>query len=71
MISQTIALFRYLMRGIVSRRLFVLLAVLLLAAVLCGGFIDELAIINGNAVVTAFVADFLRYSLVLLALLVV
>jgi hypothetical protein len=71
MISQTIALFRYLILGIVSRRLFVLLAVLLLTAVLCGGFIDELAIINGDAIVGAFVADFLRYSLALLALLMV
>ena len=71
MISQTIALFRYLMLGILGRRLFVLLAILLLAAVLFGGFIDELAIINGNATVAAFVADFLRYSLVLLALLMV
>lgn len=71
MIKQTIALFRYLMLGIVSRRLFVLLAVLLLAAVLFGGFVDELAIINGNAIVSAFVADFLRYSLALLALLLV
>jgi ABC-type Na+ efflux pump permease subunit len=54
-----------------SRRLFVLLAILILAAVLSGSFIGELAIINGAAIVSAFVADFLRYSLALLALLVV
>ena len=71
MISQTIALFRYLMLGIISRRLFVLLAVLLLVAVLGAGFIDELAMINGEAIVGAFVADFLRYCLVVLALLMV
>jgi hypothetical protein len=69
MTCQTIALFRYLMLGIVSRRLFLLLAVLLLAAVLSAGFIEELAIINGAAIVGAYVADFLRYSLSLLALL--
>lgn len=71
MTSQTIALFRYLMLGIISRKLFVLQALLLLVAVLSGGFIGELTIINGDAIVGAFVADFLRYSLALLALLVV
>ena len=69
--SQTIALFRYLMLGILSRRLFVLLAILILVAIVSAGFISELAIINGDAIVAAFVADFLRYSLVLLALLIV
>ena len=71
MTSQTIALFRYLWLGILSRRLFVLLGILLLAAVLGGSFIGELAIINGAAIVAAYVADFLRYSLTLLALLMV
>lgn len=71
MIHQTIALFRYLMLGIVSRRLFVLLVLVVLAAALGGGFIHELTIINGDAIVNAFIADFLRYSLALLALLVV
>ena len=71
MTKQTIALFRYLMLGIISRRLFVLVAVLLLAAVLGGSFLQELAIINGDAIVSAFIADALRYSMALLALLVV
>jgi ABC-type transport system involved in multi-copper enzyme maturation permease subunit len=71
MASQTIALFRYLMLGIISRRLLVLLAVLVLSAVLSASFIEELAIINGAAIVNAYVADFLRYSLSLLAVLVV
>ena len=71
MTSQTIALFRYLMLGIVSRRLLSLLAILLLVAVLCGSFLQELAIINGTAIVSAFVAEFLRYCLVFLALLMV
>jgi hypothetical protein len=71
MSAQTISLFRYLMLGIMSRRLFVLLAVLVLAAALSGGFIEELAIINGEAIVSAFIADFLRYSLALLVLLMI
>ena len=71
MTSQTIALFRYLMLGIISRRLFILLAVLLFTAVLSGSFIEELAIINSGAIVSAFIADMLRYSMALLALLMV
>jgi ABC-type transport system involved in multi-copper enzyme maturation permease subunit len=39
--------------------------------VLGGSFINELAMINADAVQTAFVADFLRYSLALLALLMI
>ena len=69
--SQTISLFRFLMLGILSKRLFVLMAIMVLAAVLGGSFIDELAIINGNAIQIAFVADFLRYSMALLALLMI
>jgi ABC-type transport system involved in multi-copper enzyme maturation permease subunit len=59
------------MLGIVSRRLFALLAILLLAAVLGGSFLQELAIINGAAITSAFVADLLRYCMALLALLMV
>jgi len=71
MTAQTISLFRYLMLGIISRRLFLLMAILSLVAVLSAGFIGELAIINSDAIVVAFVADFLRYSLALLALLMI
>jgi ABC-type transport system involved in multi-copper enzyme maturation permease subunit len=71
MFAQTISLFRYLMLGIMSRRLFLLLAILVLVAVLGGSFVGELAIINSSAIVSAFVADFLRYSLGLLALLMI
>jgi ABC-type transport system involved in multi-copper enzyme maturation permease subunit len=59
------------MLGIMSRRLLALLILLVLAALLTGSFIDELAIINGKAIVSAFIADFLRYSLALLALLTI
>ncbi len=68
---QTIALFRFLMLGILGRRFFVLLGILLLVAVLSAAFIGELAIIHGDAIVAAFIADFLRYSLALLLVLVV
>ena len=71
MSSQTISLFRFMMLGILSRRFAALVLILLLVAVLSGSFINELAIINGDAIVAAFVADFLRYSLALLALLII
>jgi len=71
MFTQTISLFRYLLLGILSKRLFILVAVLALVAVLVGSFFNELAIINGDAIVAALIADFLRYSLALLALLLI
>ena len=71
MMNQTIALFRFLMLGILNRRLFALVAVLLLLAVLAASFAGEVAIINSQAIATALVADLLRYSLALLLLLVV
>lgn len=71
MFAQTISLFRYLMLGIMSRRLLIMIAILVLVAGLGGSFVGELAIINSNAVVSAFVADFLRYSLGLLVLLII
>ncbi len=71
MLAQTIALFRYQLLGIVSRRLFALLAALALVVVFAAGFVGELAIINGSAIAGAFIADFLRYSLALLTLLTI
>ena len=71
MFTQTISLFRYLLLGILSRRLFVLVAILALVAMLVGSFFSELAIINREAIVVALIADFLRYSLALLALLTI
>jgi hypothetical protein len=59
------------MLGILSRRLLVLVTIMVFAAVLSGSFINELAIINGDAIQTALVADFLRYSLTLLTLLMI
>jgi hypothetical protein len=43
MIRQTISLFRYLMLGIVNLRLFVLISILVVTAVLLSSFITELA----------------------------
>jgi len=71
MIRQTISLFRYLMLGILNRRLLVLVSILVATAVLLGIFITELAIINSQQIATAVQADFLRYSFVFLALLLV
>ena len=71
MIRQTISLFRYLMLGILNLRLFVLVLILVIAAVLLSSFITELAIINSQQIAAAVLADFLRYSLVFLALLLV
>jgi len=71
MIGQTISLFRYLMLGILNLRLFVLVSILVIVAVLLSSFIAELAIINSRQIATAVLADFLRYSLVFLALLLV
>lgn len=71
MFVQTISLFRYLLLGILSKRLLILVAILSLVAVLVGSFFSELAIINGDAIVVALIADFLRYSLALLVLLLV
>jgi len=71
MIGQTISLFRFLLLGILNLRLLVLVSILLLASVLLSSFISELAIINSRQIATAVLADFLRYSLVFLALLLV
>lgn len=69
--GQTISLFRFMMLGILGRRFAVLLLILMLTAVLFGGFVSELALVNGRAIVVALMADFLRYSLALLTLLVI
>ena len=71
MIGQTISLFRFLLLGILNLRLLVLVSILLVVSVLLSSFITELAIINSRQIATAVLADFLRYSLVFLALLLV
>ncbi|MGD8351336.1 MAG: hypothetical protein PVI79_18980 [Gammaproteobacteria bacterium] len=69
--GQTISLFRFMMLGIISRRFIVLLLILLLVAALSGSYIGELTLVNGHAIVVAFMADFLRYCLALLTLLII
>ena len=71
MFVQTISLFRYLILGIISRRLIVLLAVLYASGILLSSFIGELAMTNSQPIATAFLADFMRYSLVVLNLLLI
>ncbi len=69
--GQTIALFRYVIPGIINLRLFILVLILSLGGFLLNGFITELAIINSQQIAAALLAEFLRYSFVLLALLLV
>ena len=68
---QTISLFRFLLLGILNRRLVVLVMILVVLALLFSSFITELAIINSERIAQALLADFLRYSLVFLTLLLV
>jgi hypothetical protein len=71
MAGQTISLFRYLLLGVINRRLVVLVFILLVLATLLASFISELAIINSDRISAALLGDFLRYSLVFLVLLLV
>lgn len=69
MFAQTITLFRYLLLGILNRRLFGLIGILYFCGLLTASFIAELTITNSQSIAAALLADFLRYSLVLLVLL--
>lgn len=71
MLGQTISLFRYLLLGVVNRRLATLVFILIVVSSLLAGFVSELAIINSQKISAALQGDFLRYSLVFLALLLV
>lgn len=71
MVGQTISLFRYLLLGVVNRRLAVLVLILFVVGILLASFVSELAIINSERISAALLGDFLRYSLVFLALLLV
>ncbi len=66
MIKQTIALFRYQLLGLFNTKLGLLLGALFLVAFLGNRFIFELAIINSETIALAAMADFLRYSLILM-----
>ena len=71
MFGQTISLFRYLLRGVLNRRLAILVLILLVVATLMASFVSELAIINSERIGAALLGDFLRYSLAFLILLLV
>ena len=71
MMGQTISLFRFLLLGVLSIRLFVVVTILVVVAGLLSSFITELAIVNSHQIAAALLADLLRYSLVFLALLLI
>ncbi len=66
MFSQTITLFRYQLRGIVNNRIIVAISLILIVAFIASRFVAELSIINSEGIALAAMADFLRYSLVLI-----
>lgn len=66
MIRQTIALFRYQLLGLINSKILLFLVVIYAVAFLGSRFVFELAIINSESIASAAMADFLRYSLVLL-----
>ena len=66
MIKQTITLFRYQLLGIINVRIVLSICAILAISFLGGRFIAELAIINSEAIALAAMADFLRYSLILI-----
>lgn len=67
--NQTMALFRYLLSGIVNYRLLIAVSMLYIGGLCISYFIMELAMLNRQLIAAAFLADFLRYSLVLIVLL--
>jgi len=69
--SQTIALIRYQLLGLVNLRLCLLLACFAGLGVLAGQFIGELALINSERIAQAAVADLMRYCVVILMLVLV
>lgn len=71
MFLQTISLFRYLISGIISRRLIVLTGLIYVAGILISSFVSELAMTDAQVISTAFLADFIRYSLVILNILLI
>lgn len=66
MFAQTIALIRFQLGGILDRRFWLLLLVVLLAGLLAGRFAADLALVEGDAIALAVQAEFLRYCLWLL-----
>lgn len=71
MVRQTFSLFRYLLLGVINRRLAALVFILLVVATLLANYVSELAIINSQNISAALLGDLLRYSLIFLALLLV
>lgn len=70
MFNQTITLFRYQLLGILNGRNLFLLLVIFSVAFLASQFVSQLAILHSKPVALATLADLLRYSLVLLIIIV-
>lgn len=66
MIKQTIALFRYQLLGIINIKIVLILCIVFVVAFLLSRFVAELAIINSETISLGVMADFLRYSLILM-----
>ncbi len=66
MIKQTIALFRYQLLGLINGKILLFLLAIYTTAFLGSRFMAELAIINSETIASAAMADFIRYSLVLM-----
>ncbi len=73
MFAQTIALFRFQLLGVVNRRLLVLMLVVSALGLLVSQFVAGLALVEGERISNAALAEFMRYalSIVLVALLAV
>ncbi len=71
MFSQTIALIRYQLLGILNSRLLAVLLVLFVIVVLSGQFVSQLALINVDSIANAVMADLIRYCLVFMMLVTV
>jgi ABC-type transport system involved in multi-copper enzyme maturation permease subunit len=71
MVGQTFSLFRYLLLGVINRRLAALIFILFVVATLLANYVSVLAIINSQNISAALLGDLLRYSLIFLALLLV
>lgn len=66
MFSQTIALFRYQLLGIINLKILLLMVCIYAAAFLVGQFVAQLAIIHSESVALSVTAEFLRYALTIL-----
>lgn len=65
MVRQTIALFRFQLLSIINARVFMVLCGIVIASLVSGFFISELALLNRESIALAVMAEVLRYSLLI------